>query len=202
MAWAQEHARQLNHDYIGTEHLLLGLLSESEGVAAHALAALDITLDAAREQLERLDGRGATPPQGHIPFTPQAKKTLELSVREAVAMGHRFIGSEHILLGLAGQGVGHKVLESLGAGPDAIRRQVMALTSELGPGTEHGGAWSRTASSSQDPPTGPLCSTCGALTAETAKMAVVSILGPDGEPRSVLTAYCGMCGAAYGLLPG
>ena len=178
---AQEEARLLNHAYIGTEHLLLGLVSEGEGVAARALAALNITPEAARHEVKLIVGGGSeAPPQGYIPFTPRAKKALELSLRNALGLGHSFIGTEHILLGLvqegseAGAGAAARVLHALGAEPDAIRQQVMALISVPGPG----GAWSRTASSSQDPPTGPLCPQCRALTTETANTAALTIPDP------------------------
>src|SRR5207249_4450241 len=97
---AQEEARMLNHNYIGTEHILLGLIHEGEGVAAKALESLGISLDAVRHQVEEIIGQGQTPPTGHIPFTPRAKKVLELSLREALQLGHNYIGTEHILLGL------------------------------------------------------------------------------------------------------
>jgi ATP-dependent Clp protease ATP-binding subunit ClpC len=204
---AQEEARLLDHEYIGTEHLLLGLLSERDGVAAQALAALDITLEAARAQVEQKVGRGTAATAGYIPFTPRAKKTLELSLREALELAHNSIGTEHILLGMVqvdtklGPGVGLEVLRVLGAEPDAIRRHVMALISESGPESVRGDAWSRPAAASQDPPTGPLCMQCRALTAETAHTAAVTIPGPQGEALPFIAIYCGMCGATYGLLP-
>src|ERR1700730_7761653 len=109
---AQEEARKLNHGYIGTEHLLLGLLREDSGVAARALAAADITLGAAEREVEVIIGRGEQPPSGHIPFTPRAKKCLELSLREALQLGHNYIGTGHLLLGVIheGDGVAIKVL--------------------------------------------------------------------------------------------
>ncbi len=202
---AQEEARLLNHAYIGTEHLLLGLVSEGEGAAARALAALNITPEAARNEVKLIVGGGSeAPPQGYIPFTPRAKKALELSLRNALGLGHSFIGTEHILLGLvqegseAGAGVAVGVLHALGAEPDAIRQEVMAQISVPGPG----GAWSRTASSSQDPPTGPLCPQCRALTTETANTAALTIPGPEGVLLPFVAVYCGMCGATYTLLPG
>jgi ATP-dependent Clp protease ATP-binding subunit ClpC len=204
---AQEEARLLDHEHIGTEHLLLGLLSERDGVAAQALAQMDITLDAARAQVEQKVGRGTAATSGYIPFTPRAKKTLELSLREALELAHNSIGTEHILLGMVqvdtklGPGVGVEVLRVLGAEPDAIRRHVMALISESGPESVRGDAWSRPAAASQDPPTGPLCMQCRALTAETAHTAAVTIPGPQGEALPFIAIYCGMCGATYGLLP-
>jgi hypothetical protein len=103
---AQEEAKMLNHNYIGTEHILLGLIHEGEGVAAKALESLGISLDAVREQVQDIIGQGQQQPTGHIPFTPRAKKVLELSLREALQLGHNYIGTEHILLGLIREGEG------------------------------------------------------------------------------------------------
>ncbi|MEN9300675.1 MAG: ATP-dependent Clp protease ATP-binding subunit ClpC, partial [Actinomycetota bacterium] len=123
---AQEEARLLNHSYIGTEHILLGLIHEGEGVAAKALESLNISLEAVRAQVEEIIGQGGSSPSGHIPFTPRAKKVLELSLREALQLGHNYIGTEHILLGLIreGEGVAAKALESLGISLEAVRQQV------------------------------------------------------------------------------
>ena len=125
---AQEEARTLGHNYIGTEHILLGLLSEREGLAAQALGSLEISLDAAREQVVEIVGEGTGQPGGHIPFTPRTKKVLELSLREAQRLGDDHIGTEHILLGLAreGDGVGAQVLVRLGASLDQVLAQVLA----------------------------------------------------------------------------
>ena len=134
---AQEEARMLGHGYIGTEHILLGLLSEGEGLAAQALRALEITLEAAREQVSEIIGEGTGQPGDHIPFTPRTKKVLELSLREAQRLGDGFIGTEHILLGLAreGEGVGAQILERLGAPKDRVIAQVLA-TARTAPGEE------------------------------------------------------------------
>jgi ATP-dependent Clp protease ATP-binding subunit ClpC len=128
---AQEEARLLNHNYIGTEHLLLGLIHEGEGVAATALTELGISLEAVRGQVEEIIGQGQSMPTGRIPFTPRAKKVLELSLREAKQLGHNYIGTEHILLGLLheGEGVGAQVLVKLGAGLDRVRQQVIQVLS-------------------------------------------------------------------------
>ena len=128
---AQEEARMLNHNYIGTEHILLGLIHEGEGVAAKALESLGISLDAVRQQVEEIIGQGQQSPSGHIPFTPRAKKVLELSLREALQLGHNYIGTEHILLGLIreGEGVAAQVLTKLGADLNTVRQQVMNLIS-------------------------------------------------------------------------
>ena len=128
---AQEEARMLNHNYIGTEHILLGLIHEGEGVAAKALEALNISLEAVRSQVEEIIGQGQQAPSGHIPFTPRAKKVLELSLREALQLGHNYIGTEHILLGLIreGEGVAAQVLVKLGADLARVRNQVIQLLS-------------------------------------------------------------------------
>jgi ATP-dependent Clp protease ATP-binding subunit ClpC len=124
---AQEEARSLDHDYIGSEHLLLGLLREDQGTSARALASAGITLEAARHDVEALIGRGERPPSGHIPFTRPAKKCLELSLREALQLGHRYIGTGHLLLGLMSQGdsAAVKVLGRLGADLDQLRARVI-----------------------------------------------------------------------------
>jgi prophage maintenance system killer protein len=125
---AQEEARLLNHNYLGTEHLLLGLLREG-GVAAKALASLGISLEAVRGQVEKIIGQGVAAPTGHIPFTPRAKKVMEISLREALQLGHNYIGTEHLLLGLSreGEGVAAQVLVKLGARHARLRKQVLRL---------------------------------------------------------------------------
>jgi ATP-dependent Clp protease ATP-binding subunit ClpA len=140
---AQEEARRLDHNYIGTEHLLLGLISEGEGVAAAALKSLGISLAPVRQQVEEIIGRGQEAPQGHIPFTPRAKSVLELSLRESRQLGHDYIGTEHLLLGLIreGNGVAAQVLVKLGADLNRVRPQVIQLlhgraAREPGPGVE------------------------------------------------------------------
>ena len=126
---AQEEARMLNHDTIGTEHLLLGLIHEGEGVAARALESLGISLEAVRQEVEAVIGRGEETPSGRMPFTARAKKVLELSLREAIQLGHNYIGTEHILLGLLreGDGVAAQVLVKLGADLNRVRQQVIRL---------------------------------------------------------------------------
>jgi ATP-dependent Clp protease ATP-binding subunit ClpA len=129
VALAQDEAKRLNHNYIGTEHILLGLIHEGEGVAAKALESLGISLDAVRQQVEEIIGQGQQAPSGHIPFTPRAKKVLELSLRESKQLGHNYIGTEHILLGLIreGDGVAAQVLVKLGADLNRVRQQVIQL---------------------------------------------------------------------------
>src|SRR5512140_1268954 len=159
---AQEEARMLNHNYIGTEHILLGLIHEGEGVAAKALESLGISLEAVRQQVEEIIGQGQQAPSGHIPFTPRAKKVLELSLREALQLGHNYIGTEHILLGLIreGEGVAAQVLVKLGADLSRVRQQVIQLLSGYsGPGAPQGGgekAGATTGGSGEQAPSGSL----------------------------------------------
>jgi ATP-dependent Clp protease ATP-binding subunit ClpC len=126
---AQEEARTLNHNYVGTEHILLGLIHEGEGAGAKALESLGISLDTVRQQVQEIIGQGQHAPSGHIPFTPQAKKVLELALPESKALGHDYIGTEHILLGLIreGDGVAAQVLVKLGADLNRVRQQVIQL---------------------------------------------------------------------------
>ena len=129
---AQEEARLLNHNYIGTEHILLGIAREGGGVAGEALTALDVSLDAIRQQVKEIIGTGLNARSGHIPFTPRAKKALELSLRAALQFGHNYIGAEHILLGLIreGDGVAAQVLVRLGKDLNQVRRQVIQLMNQ------------------------------------------------------------------------
>jgi ATP-dependent Clp protease ATP-binding subunit ClpC len=130
VVFAQEEARGLNHNWIGTEHLLLAVIREGQGVGARALESMQVSLDAARQQVESIIGRGQEPVgDGHIPFTPRAKKVLELSLREALQLGHDYIGTEHILLGLIreGDGVAAQVLVNLGCDLNGARHQVIRL---------------------------------------------------------------------------
>src|SRR4029077_1167587 len=148
---AQEEARMLNHNYIGTEHILLGLIHEGEGVAAKALESLGISLEAVRSQVEEIIGQGQAAPTGHIPFTPRAKKVLELSLREALQLGHNYIGTEHILLGLIreGEGVAAQVLQKLGADLNRVRQTVIQLLSGYTGGKEQVSAGEGTESAGQ-----------------------------------------------------
>jgi hypothetical protein len=130
---AQEEAMRFDHNYIGTEHLLLGLLREEQGVAAVALAAVGVELEAVRVRLEEAVGRGTDPQSGHIPFTPRAKKVLELSLREALQLGHNYIGTEHILLGLIreGKGLAAELIVGFGVPPSRLRAQVIGLLRDM-----------------------------------------------------------------------
>jgi ATP-dependent Clp protease ATP-binding subunit ClpC len=130
----QDEARALRHHHIGTEHLVLGLLREEDGLGARVLESLGVTLEQARERVRVVVGEGDPEEPaltGQIPFTPRAKKALELALREALSMNHRYIGTEHVLLGLVrlGEGVGVEILESSGAPPDVVRNEVIRLLS-------------------------------------------------------------------------
>src|SRR6187397_1400455 len=155
---AQEEARMLNHNYIGTEHILLGLIHEGEGVAAKALESLGISLEAVRSQVEEIIGQGGSSPSGHIPFTPRAKKVLELSLREALQLGHNYIGTEHILLGLIreGEGVAAQVLVKLGADLSRVRQQVIQLLSGYAGTKEAGGQGATSSGTGEAQPSGSL----------------------------------------------
>src|SRR6202051_2452379 len=148
---AQEEARDLNHAFIGTEHILLGLIREGEGVAAKALDALGVTFDVVREKVEEAIGPNSNPSPGSPPFTPRAKKVLELSLREALQLGHSYIGTEHMLLGLVreGDGVAAQVLNDLGADMARVRTQVIQMMS--GQAGKEAGASSAVGSSKSDP---------------------------------------------------
>jgi ATP-dependent Clp protease ATP-binding subunit ClpC len=132
---AQDEARALGHDYIGTEHILLGVLREEEGIGARVLESLDITVEEVRAQVVRVVGTGDETPTGQIPFTPRAKKVLELSLREALALGHNYIGTEHVLLGIVREheGVAARILLELGADAETIRNEVIRALSGPGP---------------------------------------------------------------------
>ena len=138
---AQEEARTLKHNYIGTEHILLGLLREEEGLAARVLESLDITVERVRAQVVRIVGSGEEVTSGQIPFTPRAKKVLELALREALSLGHNYIGTEHILLGLVreNEGVAARILLDFDADCEKIRDQVIRMLSG-GSGRREGGA--------------------------------------------------------------
>ena len=164
---AQEEARLLNHNFIGTEHILLGLIHEGEGVAAKALEQLGISLEAVREKVEETIGPAGSASTGSPPFTPRAKKVLELSLREAMQLGHNYIGTEHILLGLVreGEGVAAQVLVKLGADLSRVRRHVIQLLSSLTGAREKVDV----TTAPVEPDVEPRCPRCGAdLTAQAA----------------------------------
>jgi ATP-dependent Clp protease ATP-binding subunit ClpC len=196
---AQEEARMLNHNYIGTEHILLGLIHESEGVAARALEALGISLDQVRKDVQELVGPGSSAPS-HIPFTPRAKKVLELALREALQLGHNYIGTEHILLGLVreGEGVGAQVLRSRGASLEAVRVEVSTLLTGY---QEEGVA------GPPEPPDPtvheePLCPRCRGRLRETGAYRVLDLpaAGGAGEGRALTFAFCRTCGTWLGTV--
>ena len=209
---AQEEARMLNHNYIGTEHILLGLIHEGEGVAAKALESLGIALEGVRQQVEEIIGQGQQAPSGHIPFTPRAKKVLELSLREALQLGHNYIGTEHILLGLIreGEGVAAQVLQKLGADLNRVRQTVIQILSGYAAGAGarkvEGGAEmaemeeelareiAPTVVPAADAPTCPNC--FAALDETLAFKAMETTL--EGEHLPVKIAYCTRCGVALG----
>jgi ATP-dependent Clp protease ATP-binding subunit ClpC len=209
---AQEEARALNHNYIGTEHILLGLVRERDGVAGKALVSLDISLDAVRQQVEEIVGQGQAVPRGHIPFTPRAKKVLELSLREALQLGHNYIGTEHILLGLIreGEGVAAQVLQKLGADLNRVRQTVIQLLSGYAAGAEgrrvEGSAEmaemeeelareiAPTVVPAADAPT---CPNCFAALDDTLAVKAMGATS-EGEQLSVRIAYCNRCGVALG----
>jgi hypothetical protein len=210
---AQAEARMLNHNYIGTEHILLGLIQEGDGVAATALEAMSISLNAARRRVEEIIGQGQTAPTGHIPFTPRAKKVLELSLREALQLGHNYIGTEHILLGLVreGEGVAAQVLKELGADLDRVRQAVIELLSGYtgsGAAAEAaGGTWEYAGISSEEAPSEepvaiarPNCPRCHAALADTLAVGEIETNEND-ESLTVKVAYCGRCGSAVGVVP-
>jgi len=210
---AQEEARMLNHDYIGTEHLLLGLVREHDGVAGKALASLDISIEAIRRQVDEIVGQGRAAPTGHIPFTPRSKKVLELSLREALQLGHNYIGTEHILLGLIreGEGVATQVFHKLGCDLSRVRQTVLELMS----------GWTEVAESSGGEEIGvttevaavpravvveeglgddtPTCPNCFASLDETLAVKILETTADD-EPFSVKIAYCSRCGVALGAV--
>ena len=193
---AQDEARLLDHTFIGTEHLLLGLLREEDGVAAQVLHQLGVRIVPARELVREAVGALGEPGSGPPPFTPRAKKVLELSLREAFELGHHRIGTEHLLLGLVreGKGVAAQVLVKAGADLAAVRERVMqAVSPSPSPSTSTGRA----------PADPPLCQRCRSPLAETAAYQVLEVASPDGSgaPIQVTVVYCQACGCALGQGP-
>jgi hypothetical protein len=205
---AQEEARQLNHNYIGTEHLLLGLIQEREGVAAQALTGLGISLEGVRGEVVEIIGRGAEQPLAQVPFTPRAKKVLELSLREALQLGHNYIGTEHILLGLIreGQGVAAQVLVKLGAGQERVRQQVVQLLSAHAAGATA----EQLAAGSGLPPVGPVAAGPGFYTEQEPPELVRVVplareIAAESGPRIALISleiWSGWLDLRFALLPG
>jgi ATP-dependent Clp protease ATP-binding subunit ClpC len=217
---AQEEARLLGHGHFGTEHLLLGLLREGEGVAAKALDALEIDLHAIRDKVEEVAGQGTSSATGSTPFTPRARKALELSMREAKHLGHDYIGTEHLLLGLVreGEGLGAQVLILLGADLARVRREVMAIVSGRDPSQpdEIGdlSPWPRARGSRADETRpeaesalygGPRCPSCRALLEGRVVYRVLSVPpgdeSPPGRSIDVIFVYCLTCGSVVAHAP-
>ena len=194
---AQEEARLLNHHYIGTEHELLGLIHEGEGVAGRALEANGVTLEAARWQVQSIIGLGQSAPSGRIPFTPRAKKVLELAWREALQLRHDRIGTEHILLGLIreGEGVGVQVMQYLGADLRRLRQTVLQLVS--GSTAERGESGISGIEVGAFRDRGPRCPSCGQSLEDalTYRRLVATPVEEHAEPMPVLMLFCGRCGA-------
>jgi ATP-dependent Clp protease ATP-binding subunit ClpC len=196
---AQEEARLLDHPFLGTEHLLLGLIHEGEGVAAKALDLLGVSLEAARAKVaETIAMTGAVPSGSSPPFTPRAKKVLELSLREAKQLGHSYIGTEHLLLGLIreGEGVGAQVLVGLGIDLGRVRQQVIEVMS---------GRTYSTAGQDRRPfgtsvvSVFPVCPQCNADLVEAARFRNITVPSESAdhdEPISVEVVYCSRCGVA------
>ena len=212
---AQEEAGLLDHNFIGTEHLLLGLISEGEGVAARVLESLGISLEVARARVVETIGPAASSISGPPPFTPRAKKVLELSLREALQLGHNYIGTEHILLGIAreGAGVAAQVLVDLGSDPSRVRKQVMGLLlgsedkETVAPGsvaiqvrpafdTEH---QLRTTAHSGTPPDCPHCRSALATSMRLRRFDLVD--EASGTQHAFVVVYCDTCGRSLSFKP-
>jgi ATP-dependent Clp protease ATP-binding subunit ClpC len=194
VVYAQEEARLHGHNYIGTEHILLGLLREEESVGAKALAALGVSLADARQRVEVIIGTSAVPPAGHIPFTPRAKRILEFALREALQVRHNYIGTEHLLLALLreGEGVACQVLTELGVSLDLARQKVIELMTGVpgpareGPATMGAGA----------PANVPLCPGCRRSLEGALRGRRLEATGERDESHQVFVVFCGMCGYA------
>jgi ATP-dependent Clp protease ATP-binding subunit ClpC len=209
---AQEEARDLNHNYIGTEHLLLGISREGEGVGARALASLGVSLVAIREQIVEIIGLGGTQPSGHIPFTPRAKKILELALREALQLGHDYIGTEHLLLGILreGEGVAAQVLQKHGLTLPLVRDTVVRIlagyTGEAvaaagfrpipgRAGHPRGDPSGQEEWRGQSDPQEPRCPNCWASLKQALSHWTVTVTEQGGEgTREVDLVFCDVCG--------
>jgi ATP-dependent Clp protease ATP-binding subunit ClpC len=192
VVFAQEEARLLNHNYIGTEHLLLGLIREDEGVAAKALQVFGVSLTNVRSHIEDSIGSGVAP-SGHVPFTPRSKTVLALSLREARQLGHDYIGTEHILLGLVreGEGVAAQLLVTFAGDLDRVREQTVHMLA---------GSNAESTTASRELGDAPRCNRCGAGLASSAAYRVVEAQGaaPDDEVIRFVVVYCSACGFALG----
>jgi ATP-dependent Clp protease ATP-binding subunit ClpC len=198
---AQEEARLLHHDFIGTEHILLGLLHEDEGLAAQALKRAGVSLEPARSAVSGMVGPTATT-TGSPPFTPRAKKVLELSLREALQLGHQYIGTEHLLLGLLreGDGVGVRVIGALGADLARVRQDVISLLSAAPSGERP-----ERLVGAGEPGDGPRCPACRAKLDGNVGYRVLAVRptaeGAALEPIDVIFVYCLRCGVAVAHTP-
>lgn len=212
---AQEESREFHHDHIGTEHLLLALIREEDGIAGKALADAGITLEQAREQVEALIGRGEPEPRRrsgrrwrrHVPFTPRAKKTMELSLRESLGLGHTYIGTEHLLLGLLslGEGAGMETLTKMGAEPSRLREGVLKLARTRleapPPAVELREGVFDVGEVETGPSGSPRCPRCRSEVAETAALRTLDLPLHEGEgTRAVTFAFCRRCGSSLGIL--
>jgi len=203
---AQEEARLMNHGFIGTEHILLGLIREDEGVSGTALKNLGVSYGAARDKVEEVIGLSGAMPSGSPPFTPRAKKVLEFALREALQLGDSYIGTEHILLGIVreGDGVATTVLNSLGANPTRVRHEMielMAGASGEAPNVRKGDVAITGRSSASS---GPCCPHCRSSVTDEARFRTVSVPADvddaEGEPVTIDVVYCGQCGSTLCML--
>jgi len=196
---AQEEARLLGHDHIGTEHLLIGLIDERDGIAARVLAEHGVTRQAVRDRIEETVGRTAGEPSGNAPFTPRMKKVLELSLREGLQLGHSYIGTEHLLLGLVkeGEGVAARVLQGLGVELPRVRQSVIQVLSGY-----QGGATDNADSSLSDPSDAPRCAGCSVELDLVLRYRPITIppTSPNPSPLKVDVVYCGRCGTVAAVL--
>jgi ATP-dependent Clp protease ATP-binding subunit ClpC len=200
MVLAQEEARLLGHNFIGTEHLLLGLVREGEGIAAQALAHFGITLESLREKVEETIGAPPLGAAGPPPFTPRAKRVLELSLREALELGHNYIGTEHILLGIIreGDGVGARLLVEFAGDLATVHQQVIELLSGYSPTA----APRQPGGPSGSPPDCPHCRASLAESARTRRLDLAADADHAGEPGSTfIVVYCDACGRSLAFKP-
>jgi ATP-dependent Clp protease ATP-binding subunit ClpC len=206
---AQEEARLLNHSFIGTEHILLGLLREEGGVGGKVLTSFGLTLDSVRHQVHEITGRPDEPEQSAStspPFTPRSKKVLELSLREALQLGHGYIGTEHILLGIIreGEGVAAQVLISLGVDLASARQRVTQFMS--GYGTAEGKEAEGSIRTRLTPTSEPRCPQCRADLAEGTRFRTIEVM-PDAhdegkDPLLTIVVYCAHCGISLHMFTG
>jgi hypothetical protein len=199
---AQEEARLMNHSFIGTEHILLGLIDVEDGIAAQALRRSGITIEAARAAVEEAVGIAGEPPSGSPPFTPRVKRVLELSLRDALQRGHSYIGTEHLLLGLIqeGEGVAVSIIADLGADLQELSQEVVGLMSGGTVGLEVGGTEGPVPAVHGVP---PRCPRCRAGLADEARYKTIEVSPGDSASNapavSVTMVYCNRCGTGVGI---